>query len=297
MDLLYHTYVCNCCTTEDSEAFSSFIWFADMTDDAAGSTHMNSADDLRVTRDDLGHVATIEILRGPENYLDVELVAAIADVLDELELDQSSRAIVLVSEGKHFCAGARLSSSADDLPTGDSNPLYDQVVRLFRGSVPIIAAVQGAAIGAGLGLALAADFRIAAPEARFAATFARLGFHQGFGLSVTLPRVVGEQRATEMLYTGRRLTGDDALVIGLCDRLVPADQLRAAAHALATEIAGSAPLAVRAIRRTMRGALAEQVATATDIEHRAQQVLRRTDDYREGVAATAERRPPVFRAQ
>jgi enoyl-CoA hydratase/carnithine racemase len=249
--------------------------------------------DIEVHRDDQG-VATVEIRRGPDNYLDTAVLSDLADVLDVLEGDITCRAIVLVSQGKHFCAGARLSRAVDDLPTGDVNPLYEQVTRLFAGTVPIIAAVQGAAIGAGLGLALAADFRVAAPEARFAATFARLGFHQGFGLSVTLPRVVGAQHATEMFYTGSRVTGEQALRIGLCDRLVPADQLRAEAHDFAVEIASSAPLAVRAIRRTMRGDLAALVKAATELEHREQQVLRRTDDYREGVAATADRRPPEF---
>lgn len=244
------------------------------------------------------HVASIVIDRGPDNYIDVDLAADIADALERLESDIACRAIVLASNGKHFCAGARLSRDADDLPTGDSNPLYAQVARMFTGSVPIIAVVQGAAIGAGLGLALIADFRIAGPEARFGATFARLGFHQGFGLSATLPRAVGERRALEMLYTGKRVKADEALAIGLCDRLVDVDSggegLRAAADEFAREIATSAPLAVRSIRRTMRGALADEVRAATDREHAEQQVLRRTDDYREGVAATAERRPPNF---
>lgn len=249
--------------------------------------------DVQVTVAD-DHVATVELVRPPDNYLDVDLVRDLADVFGELDSDAGCRAIVLASAGKHFCAGARLSRAADDLPDGDVNPLYQQVVRLFGGSVPIVAAVQGAAIGAGLGLALAADLRVATPEARFAAPFARLGFHQGFGLSVTLPRAVGESQALAMLYTGRRVSGQDALDIGLCDVLVPADELRAAANALALEIAGSAPLAVRAIRRTMRGSLAADVQAATDREHAEQQVLRRTADYREGVAASAERRPPVF---
>jgi enoyl-CoA hydratase/carnithine racemase len=249
--------------------------------------------DVQVTVAD-DHVATVELVRPPDNYLDVDLVRDLADVFGELDAGAGCRAIVLVSAGKHFCAGARLRGAADDLPDGDVNPLYQQVVRLFTGSVPIVAAVQGAAIGAGLGLALAADLRVATPEARFAAPFARLGFHQGFGLSVTLPRVVGESQALAMLYTGRRVGGQDALDIGLCDALVPSDQLRAAANALALEIAGSAPLAVRAIRRTMRGSLAAEVQAATDREHAEQQVLRRTADYREGVAASAERRPPVF---
>ncbi|MGD9795126.1 MAG: enoyl-CoA hydratase/isomerase family protein [Acidimicrobiia bacterium] len=249
--------------------------------------------DLVVTAGD-DHVTTIELNRPPENYLDEDLVRQIADVLESVEHDLDVRAVVLVSAGKHFCAGAKLSPNADDLPTGDTNPLYDQVVRLFAGTVPIVAAVQGAAVGAGLGLALAADFRVAAPEARFAATFAKLGFHQGFGLSTTLPRAVGSQLALEMLYTGRRISGDDSVRLGLCDRLVPAAELRSAAHALALEIAESAPLAVRAIRRTMRGSLFAEVGAATRLEHSEQQPLRLTADYREGVQATAERRPPVF---
>lgn len=245
------------------------------------------------------HVAWIVVDRGPENYIDVELAAGIADAIEQFETDVACRVIIIASNGKHFCAGARLSRAADDLPTGNSNPLYAEVARMFTGTVPIIAVVQGAAIGAGLGLALAADFRVAGHDARFGATFARLGFHQGFGISATLPRVVGEQRALEMLYTGRRVKADEARAIGLCDRLVEGDgdALRTAARELALDIAGSAPLAVRAIRRTMRGALAAEVRAATDSEHAEQQVLRRTADYREGVAATAERRTPNFIGQ
>ena len=118
-----------------------------------------------------------------------------------------------------------------------------------------MAAVQGAAVGGGLGLALMPDFRVACPEARFSANFARLGFVQGFGLTVTLPRLVGRQRAMEMFYTGRRVKGEEALRIGLCDDLVPQDRVRARARELAGEIAVSAPLAVRSIREMMRGQL------------------------------------------
>ncbi len=249
--------------------------------------------DVSVTLDD-DHVATIALRRGPDNFIDVPMATAIADAIEGLDADVRCRAIVLASDGKHFCAGGRLTGRSDDLPDGDHNPLYRQTIRLFDGGVPIVAAVQGAAIGAGLGLALAADFRVAAPEARFGATFAQLGFHPGFGVSVTLPRVVGEQRALDLLYTGRRINGDEALAIGLCDRLVPIDQLRAAAREVALEIAASAPLAVRSIRRTMRADLADAVGRATEREHAEQQRLRHTDDFREGVRATAERRPPRF---
>lgn len=285
----------------------TFVKMNDCVTNALGSTMMPTA---KVASDDrtmsthpelsveLGddHVASIVIDGGPENYIDVELAAGIADAIERLDSDIACRAILIASDGKHFCAGARLSRAGDDLPRGSSNPLYAHVARMFAGSVPIIAAVQGAAIGAGLGLALAADFRVAGLEARFGATFAKLGFHQGFGISATLPRVVGEQRALEMLYTGKLVKAPEALRIGLCDRLVDGDAtaLRAAARDLAIDIAGSAPLAVRAIRRTMRSGLAAEVQAATDREHSEQQMLRQTEDYREGVAAMAERRSPKF---
>jgi enoyl-CoA hydratase/carnithine racemase len=172
--------------------------------------------------------------------------------------------------------------------------LYDVAIRLFEQPLPIVAAVQGAAIGGGLGLALAAEFRVACPEARFSANFARLGFHQGFGLSVTLPAVIGQQRALEMLYTGERIDGEEAARVGLCDRLVPLPEVRSAAVALAGEIAASAPLAVRSIRATMRGPLAAEVRAALEREKAEQDRLRVTADWLEGVRASAERRTPVF---
>ena len=191
------------------------------------------------------HVATVEFHRPPNNFFDVDLVRCLGDALEDLEDDLDVRAVVLCSEGKHFCAGANFgggdrasAAGAEPRPDG-TNPLYAEALRCFRTSVPIVAAVQGAAVGGGLGVALLADFRVAAPEARFASNFARLGFHQGFGLSVTLPYVVGNQKALELLYTGKRITGEQALAIGLADRLAPLDSVRDEARALAAEIAGS----------------------------------------------------------
>jgi enoyl-CoA hydratase/carnithine racemase len=241
-------------------------------------------------------VAEVEIHRPPNNFFDVSLIRNLADAYSSLDKDPSCRVILLCSEGKHFCAGADFNqeSDAEPLPTEGVASLYQEAVRLFRAELPVVAVVQGAAIGGGLGLACSADFRVGAPEARFAANFARLGFHQGFGLSVTLPRVVGEQRALELLYTGRRIAGEEAAHIGLLDRLVPLDGLRAAARRLAGEIAASAPLAVRSIRRTMRGHLADEVARATEREDAEQTRLRTTADFAEGTKASFERRDPVF---
>ena len=245
-----------------------------------------------VTVDVADLVAVVEIHRPPNNFFDADLVGALADATESAEANPGVRAIVLCSEGKNFCAGAALGS--DDDPSRTPLAVYRQGLRLFTGTRPIVAAVQGAAVGGGLGLALAADFRVATPESRFHCNFSRLGFHHGFGVTVTLPAVVGQQRALELLYTGGQVRGDDALRLGLCDRLVPASELRAEALALAGEIAASGPLAVQSIRRTMRGDLVERLRQAMERESEAQNILRTTDDFAEGVRAMAERRPPRF---
>lgn len=240
-------------------------------------------------------VAEVEIHRPPNNFFDARLIQNIADAYEHLQ-GGSCRAIVLCSEGKHFCAGADFhgESDAEALPEEGAANLYREAVRLFEAELPVVAAIQGAAIGGGLGVACSADFRVAAPEARFAANFSRLGFHPGFGLSVTLAGIVGPQAALELLYTGRRITGDEAESIGLADRLVDLSDLRTAARALAAEIAGAAPLAVRSIRRTMRGHLARQVADITRHEDAEQMRLRTTADFAEGTKASLERREPNF---
>jgi 2-(1,2-epoxy-1,2-dihydrophenyl)acetyl-CoA isomerase len=255
--------------------------------------------DVLVTRS-VDHVAVVELQRPPDNPVDTELIRSLADAFEHLEGDIGCRAIVLCSAGKHFSAGARLGPGNDAAAVAaelDQNPLYEQAVRLFRGSVPIVAAVQGAAIGAGFGLALVADVRVTAPESRFAVNFSRLGFHPGFGISVLLPRCIGEAAALDLLYTGRRFGGEEAVTMGLCGRLAPTAEVRQVARAWAAEIAGSAPLSLRAIRQTMRGDVASLVEAATLREHAVQRRLRSTDDYAEGVQAYAERRPPEFTAR
>src|SRR5262249_58277552 len=131
----------------------------------------------------------------------VEFMRDLANAFDAIDEEVELRCSVLQAEGKNFCAGADLVSREDSGGLGAVNPLYDEAVRLFSAKKPIVAAVQGAAVGAGLGLALVADFRIAAPEARFTSNFVKLGFHPGFGISYTLPRIIGEQRAALVSLT------------------------------------------------------------------------------------------------
>ena len=244
-----------------------------------------------------GHVALIEIDRPPHNHVTVELMHDLANAFGVADLERDIRVSILSTAGKSFCAGADLAA-----PTGLANAegnsgisaLYVEAVRLFSTNKPIVAAVQGAAVGAGLGLALVADFRIAAPEARFAANFVKLGFHPGFGITHTLPRAIGEQRAALMCLTGRRIKADEALAWGLVDEVVPLASLKEQALRLARELAENAPLAVQATRATLRRELAAKVKAQTDHEFTEQSILRKTKDFAEGVRAVAERRPGDF---
>jgi len=240
-----------------------------------------------------GHVALLEIDRPPHNHVTVALMAQLADALSDIDAEKRLRASVLMAAGKSFCAGADFSAQ-DSVGEGGTGGLYAQAVRLFSTRKPIVAAVQGAAIGAGLGLALVADFRIAAPEARFSANFVKLGFHPGFGITYTLPRLIGIQKASLMCLTGRRIKAEEARDWGLVDDVVPADALRESALALARELAENAPLAVEATRATLRDELAMRVKAQTDKEHVVQAALRRTADFAEGIRAVAERRPGNF---
>jgi enoyl-CoA hydratase/carnithine racemase len=245
-----------------------------------------------------GHVATVVFDRPPQNFFDNALINAIADALEALDRDPNCRAIVLASEGKVFCAGADLANrpttGTASEAEGAAKHLYKEATRLFRIKKPIVAAIQGAAVGGGLGLAMVADFRIACAETRFSANFTRLGFHPGFGLTLTLPRAIGPQQAALMFYTGRRVPGEEAVRIGLADRFVPQAEIRQAAQAIAAEIAQSAPLAVVSTRETMRRGLADQIEAATERELFEQEWLRRTADFKEGVAAMNARRTPNF---
>ncbi len=255
----------------------------------------DAVEDLRVEMQ--GHVATLLLCRPPNNFIDLQLTAAIADQLERLDGVAECRAVVLAAEGRHFCAGADFSRPdrrAGDAEAGTGRTIYTEGARLLRTRKPIIAAIQGAAIGAGLGLAVVADFRVTCAEARFSANFTRLGYHPGFGLTATLPRLIGAQQAALLFYTGRRITGEAAVAMGLADMLVPQAELRAAAQALAEEIAGSAPLAIRATRATLRAGLVESYERATAHELAEQVKLRETEDFREGVRAMAERRSPNF---
>lgn len=240
-------------------------------------------------------VAVIELNQPPANFFDQEILQAIYDTVVDLSGNDQCRAVVLCSAGKHFCAGANFAEGGlGEARVQWSRELYQTAITLFELELPIVAAVQGSAVGGGLGLACAADFRVAAPSTRFHANFAALGFHQGFGLSITLPRIVGEQAAADMLLTARRVTGEEGHRIGLVDRLVAEDQIRDEAMALAQQIASLAPIAVQSMRRTLRGELAAEVRTVLQHELTEQAQHWATEDCAAGIAANLRRETAVF---
>ena len=254
-------------------------------------------EDLEVTR--TGHVALVEIQRPPNNFFDVRLINDLGDAFESLDADANVRALVLAAQGKHFCAGANFGDRSQQAERTarreqDGNPLYSAAVRLFACKKPVIGAIQGAAVGGGFGLAVMPDFRVVCPEARFTANFVKLGFHPGFALTHTLPKLIGQQKANLMFLTGRRIDGATAYEWGLADALVERDELRTRALSLAEEIAENAPLALLSVRATMRQGIAEAVKRQTDHEFVEQHRLQQTEDHKEGVRAVAERRPGNF---
>ena len=272
---------------------------------------MSKFTDIGVAK--VGHVGTIEIQRPPLNFFDISLINQIADALEEFDKDIEIRASVLDGAGQGVlrrrqfqrpgAAGAGSARGpgesqgdpADSL--GSINSLYLHAVRIFRAKKPIVAAVHGAAIGGGLGLAVSADFRVTCPEARFSANFTKLGFHPGFGLTTTLPELVGKNNAELIFYTSRRVTGEEATRMGLANVCVPQDQVRTEAMKLAQEIAECSPLGLLSTRATMRAGLADRVLAATNHELAEQSRLRATEDFKEGVKATAERRVANFKGR
>ena len=245
-----------------------------------------------------GEVAVVTLRRPPHNLLTEPALRAVADALAATA--GRARAAVVCSEGRSFCAGADFRSDEAPDPTqggafeARTGAFYEQAVRVFSAPVPVVAAVQGAAVGAGFGLALACDVCVAGEGAWFQANFVRLGIHPGFALSATLPRAVGPGRAAELFLTGRRVGAEEAGRIGIAQRVTAAGGELDGALELASAIAAGAPLAVASTRATLRSGLAEAARAAMHHELAEQSALAGTADAVEGVHAMLEGRAPRF---
>lgn len=252
---------------------------------------------INVTLERDGNVAKIHFSKPPHNFICPTLLRQIADAVFKVDNDPELRCSVLTSQGSAFCAGADLAG--DETLAGKSGmaaitQLYTQAERLFRRRKPLVVGLQGAVIGAGLGLAMSADFRVADPTVRLSANFTRLGFHPGFALTYTLPRILGAQKASWMMLSSERIKAPSALDWGLVDRVVDEGTSAQEALAMAHEIAGNAPLSLLAVRRTLMDGMADAAVSAMRREHAEQGALRATADYAEGVASVFERRPAHF---
>jgi 2-(1,2-epoxy-1,2-dihydrophenyl)acetyl-CoA isomerase len=243
----------------------------------------------RLELERVSRVAVLTLSRPPHNFFDVGLLTQLADAVAAIDSDPMIRAIVLASKLRSFCAGADFEAERPD-----PAPIYAQAVRLMSRRKPLIAAINGAAIGGGLGLALVADMRVGSAEARFQANFVRLGISAGFGISFTLPRVVGSQAARNLLLTGRRIKGEEAFSMGLLDRLTQPDTVLPLAINTCEELAGNAPAAMVATRRLLDEDIPEAFAKAVSRELGFQQSLFMAKDFEEGVRAVRDKRPPQF---
>jgi len=255
-----------------------------------------------------GHVATITLNQPDKlNPMSPELITALPSVIAAIQADPQIRAVVITGAGRAFSAGADFRTLAGLIEENGIegiagvhagiSQLYAAFLPLGEIEVPLIAAINGHAVGGGLGIALLADIRIVSEDAKIGANFSRLGIHPGLGISHRLIRAVGHEAASELLFTGRLIRGKEAAQIGLCRRAVPSSEVLETATALAEQIAQSAPLAVRAIKKTLRTAGEEDVESVLQREAMAQAILSQTQDAAEGIQAQMARRTPEFKGR
>lgn len=239
-------------------------------------------------------------LNRPEhrNAMAPELLGPFQQVIDAVKLDREIRCVIITGSGANFCSGADFRSSildrGSELPHEASYAIYRPFLTILDVQVPVIAAMNGHAIGGGFGLALVCDLRVANRDARYGANFARLGLHSGMAISYLLPRVCGLPRAAELLFTARVFSGAEAAEMGVANHAVEPGQVLARARELADEIAANAPVAVRMMKRSLYRGLDWDPKSAGEIEALLQSRTLEMADAKEGVAALLEKRTPRF---
>lgn len=250
---------------------------------------------------DLKHGILRLTLNRPErlNAIDLSLLDELTDALQAAERIPEVRVITLCGAGRAFCAGADIGQMIERRPQDWERVVdhyLDPIRAISRSAKPVIARCHGNVFGGGLGLAMAADFRIAAQGARFCAPFVKLGL-AGCDMSAGyfLPRLIGLGRATEMMMTGRVVDADEARSIGLVTEVLPETQLDAGIASFARQLAAAAPRAIAFTKKAIRRSMDAPMDTEFDYEIFAQVQCLQSDDHREGVAAFHEKRDPVFR--
>ena len=252
-----------------------------------------------------GHIVTLT-MNEPERRNPLTGNTAVADFLDaiaRIENDRSVRAVILTGAGTAFSSGGDIKDmerqASGEVPGMQIRQEYRQGIQrlplaLFNLEVPVIAAVNGAAIGAGLDLTCMCDIRIASTHAKFAESFVKLGIIPGDGGAWLLPRVIGLSRAAELSFTGQVIDAEQALAWNLVSRVVPPEELLPTARALAEQIAANPPQAVRLTKRLLREGLDTKLGSLLETAATFQAMCHQTADHREAVAAFLEKRKPVF---
>jgi enoyl-CoA hydratase len=234
------------------------------------------------------------------NAMTAELTDAFTDAVASLRGDPDVRVVVVTGAGKAFCAGGDLSwiqpGPGADVPTlrAKMRSFYPRFLVIRSLDVPTIAAINGAAIGAGLCMAMACDLRIASEDAKLSTAFMRLGMHPGMAATYLLTRLVGTARAAELFFTAKTIDGREAERIGLVNRAVPSADLRGEADSLAREIAANAPIPMGMTKRALYLAERADLETMLEYEGLAQPITLATADLIEGLNAVKEKRPPKF---
>ncbi len=252
-----------------------------------------------------GGVATITLNRpANRNSMTPDVMAAFRAAVAAAAADRALRAVVITGRGTSFCAGADFRSASPvpgDAPEPASLAPYERLyatyepfLDVFDLPMPVVAAMNGHAVGGGFGLALVCDLRVANREARYGANFARLGFHSGMAISHLLPRIVGVPLAADLLFTGRLVSGAEAAAIGLVHEAVAPEEVLATAQAKARAIAACAPEAVRLMKRSLYQGAGWDPRAAARAEAFAQAATMGSEDAREGIRALLEKREPRF---
>jgi enoyl-CoA hydratase len=250
-----------------------------------------------------GHIATLALnVPDKRNAMSEEMTEAFPQAVATIAAQPDVRAVIVTGNGTSFCAGGDL----DFLHTGDRNVValrekmttfYPKFLTLLDLDVPTIAAINGPAIGAGLCLALMCDMRVAAEDAPMGMTFVRIGIHPGMMATALCLRAVSHTWAAELFYTGRIVTGAEALGMGLVNRAVPKDRLMDETRALAEQVAANGPIALRYVKQGMKELFRDAADKASAWEGYAQPVTMATEDVQEGLRAVRERRPGNFQGR
>lgn len=254
-------------------------------------------------------IATITLNRPEQmNTLGGEMMELVSDYMNKAERDADVRVIILTGAGRMFCAGLDVvaaqsrtgsqsgTNTAATIPVSLNVKTFPPAV-IFNCEKPVICALNGAAAGFGMDMALCCDIRVMAQSAKFAPTPVKRGIVPESGGTWVLPRLLGWEKAAEIIYTARNLGADESKELGLCAHVVPDDELMTFARSLANDIARNAPLAVQSAKRLMRMGLAEQFNDHVHHVYMNFLQLMRTEDAKEGMTSFAEKRPAEFKGR